>query len=155
MSSAGVRIYPTREQREADFVIRFCEFSQCLGDKNKTQLFKVTGATRENQGAKIYSFKVYLVPFAILFIGNLEVLINTEMDLKDDVLFSKLAGLDYHLHLKQVGPPFHLRQLHLEFRDYPQKYSYRLFRLSNYFVRFWFTSLATCWVCLTSPLLEP
>ena len=60
---------------------------------------------------KYMHFRVQTDSFAILFIGNLEVLINTEMDLRDDILFSKLAGLDYHLHLKQVGPPFHLRQL--------------------------------------------
>ena len=60
---------------------------------------------------KYNHFRVQTDSLTILFIGNLEVLINTEMDLRDDILFSKLAGLDYHLHLKQVGPPapFHLR----------------------------------------------
>ena len=84
---SGVRIYPTRDQKEADFVIRFCPFSECLGDdQNKTELFKVTGTTRQRQ-------------------GTLEVLINTEMDLIDEIVLAKLAtsgNLDFHLNLKQV-----------------------------------------------------
>ena len=83
----GVRIYPTRDRKEADFVIRFCPFSECLEeDQNKTELFKITGTTRERQ-------------------GTLEVLINTEMDLIDEIVLAKLApsgNLDFHLNLKQV-----------------------------------------------------
>ena len=85
---SGVRIYPTRDQKEADFVIRFCPFSECLGDdQNKTELFKITGTTRERQ-------------------GTLEVLINTEMDLLDEIVLAKLTpsgNMDFHLNLKQVG----------------------------------------------------
>ena len=84
---SGVRIFPTRDLKEADFVIRFCQFSECLGDdQNKTELIKVTGTTRERQ-------------------GNLEVLINTEMELTDELVLAKLGltgNLDFHSHLKQV-----------------------------------------------------
>ena len=84
---SGVRIYPTRDQKEADFVIRFCQFSECLGDdQNKTELFKVTGTTRERR-------------------GNLEVLINTEIDLINELVLAKLGltgNLYFHRHLKQV-----------------------------------------------------